>query len=702
MLNSYPHLTLRNHTYYARFYVPKHLVEIAKRKNFFYSLFTKDYYEALHKVKEYAYKTDLLVQSYERKYQEMLKLKHKYLKDADGKPVIRLCLTYTEVQHIFVQWWCEVLNKVARYENEIKSGKKTFKDFCFYHPARLTDIERIVDVEYETADGETIFETLTKQDVYDGYKIRTIEEERVANPSVDEKNNQLYDYILKVLKKDIANRNVDRELVDILQDNPNAILYVFNKDDYEIVGNNDEDLQDVLERHKGDEDYDIGYMMFSLAELANKMRESEELLLNYLEHIRTGTTYNTPLYFKKIINTAEHINENHLENIAVKSPIFDYKKYLKMWEKEQKLRNISPRSIAAHKNTLMLMFEILEYKGVDKLHKHDLEELEKNLKLLPKNYKQKFGNQPVLEVIKKYADKASVQKISDPTVRDYFKLFNTFANFLLQEDIIYSNPFSRYKIRYAKEKKQSYEHFTDDELAKIFDYKTYPKYVVKDTPTLHPELFWIPILGLYLGCRLNELCQLDVADIQKHSGIYCLQIFPDDRETALKKKEVKQTKTKNKRIVPIPQKILDLGFLEYVRDRKKHKHKKLFELKYNKDNKYTKAVSRWFAKYLDSIGISSATKVFHSFRHNLVQNMKMLGYVDSYAMEIGGWSKNDGRAYSSYNNGAIPLERLKYALDQLEFPMIDWEKLKVRPTDTPKKREYHRSKTKRKTKSSKN
>jgi len=117
MLNSYPHLTIRNHTYYARFSIPKHLVEIAKRKNFFYSLFTKDYYEALHKVKEYAYKTDLLIQSYEKKYQEMLKLRHKHTKE------IRLCLTYAEVQHIFVQWWCEVLSKIVRYEREINKPK---------------------------------------------------------------------------------------------------------------------------------------------------------------------------------------------------------------------------------------------------------------------------------------------------------------------------------------------------------------------------------------------------------------------------------------------------------------------------------------------------------------------------------------------------------------------------------------------------
>lgn len=687
MLSSYPHLTIRNHTYYARFSIPKHLVEIAKRKNFYYSLYTKDYYEALHKVKEYAYKTDLLIQSYERKYQEMLKLKHKNTGD------IRLCLTYTEVQHIFVRWWQEVLSKIVRYESDIKAGKKSFKDFCFYKPVPLKDIERIVDVEYETADGKTIFETLTKQDVYDGYKVRSAEEELVANPSKDAKSFQLYEYIYRILKKDIANKKVDREIVEILQDNPNSLLYVFNKGDYEIIGNTDEDLQEVLERHKGEEDYDISYAIYSLRDLENRMRESEELLLNYIEYIKTGKTYQTSMYFEDIIDTAKSLNKNHLEKLEVKSPIFDYKKYLKMWEKEQKLQGVSAKTISSHKNMLLRMFELIKYKGVDKICKQDIEELEKNLKLLPANFQQKFKDRDVFDVIKECGNKINVPKISDPTIRGYIKLFNTFANFLLQAEIIYSNPFSRYKIKYAKEKKQSYEHFTDDELAKIFDYRTYPKCIVKDTPLLHPEYFWIPLIALFIGARLNELCQLDCDDIQKHGGISCINISPDDRETMLKKKEVKRTKTKNTRIVPIPQKILDMGFLKYVADRKKHRHKKLFELKYNKDNKYTKAVGKWFADYLDKLGIIGATKVFHSFRHNLAQNMKMLGYVDSYAIEIGGWSKNsDRRAYASYNNGMIPLERLKYALDKLEFPMIDWEKLKNRPTDMPKKRAYHRSK----------
>ena len=51
MLNSYPYLTLRNHTYYARIHIPNHLSEIAGRKNFFYSLRTNDYAQAIRAVK---------------------------------------------------------------------------------------------------------------------------------------------------------------------------------------------------------------------------------------------------------------------------------------------------------------------------------------------------------------------------------------------------------------------------------------------------------------------------------------------------------------------------------------------------------------------------------------------------------------------------------------------------------------------------
>lgn len=33
-----------------------------------------------------------------------------------------------------------------------------------------------------------------------------------------------------------------------------------------------------------------------------------------------------------------------------------------------------------------------------------------------------------------------------------------------------------------------------------------------------PERFWIPLLGLYTGARLNELCQLHLEDVKEADG----------------------------------------------------------------------------------------------------------------------------------------------------------------------------------------
>lgn len=207
MLKFYPYLTMRNHTYYVRIRIPNHLAQIAGRKNFFYSLRTKDYAQAINLVKEATYKTDLLIQSYERKYREMLKLRHK------ERGEIKLCLTRTEVQHIFVIWWCELLKKLERYEDAIKSCRKTFKDFCFYHPDKLEPWERVEFIDHELENGETYREEIIIEDVYDGYKNRTVEEERRSNPNNTSQRMQLYEFIKKVLQRDVENHRMDRELI---------------------------------------------------------------------------------------------------------------------------------------------------------------------------------------------------------------------------------------------------------------------------------------------------------------------------------------------------------------------------------------------------------------------------------------------------------------------------------------------------------
>ncbi|WP_152056939.1 site-specific integrase [Aliarcobacter butzleri] len=94
-----------------------------------------------------------------------------------------------------------------------------------------------------------------------------------------------------------------------------------------------------------------------------------------------------------------------------------------------------------------------------------------------------------------------------------------------------------------------------------------------------PHLFWSVVLGVFTGARPDELAQLELKDIKKsEDGVIFLEINDEDE---------KSLKTVNaKRHMPICRQLIDLGFLNYIQERKNAKAKKLFDLKRNKDGKY--------------------------------------------------------------------------------------------------------------------
>jgi integrase len=57
--------------------------------------------------------------------------------------------------------------------------------------------------------------------------------------------------------------------------------------------------------------------------------------------------------------------------------------------------------------------------------------------------------------------------------------------------------------------------FTNEELTALFHSKEY----TEDTFDM-PWKFWLPLLGLYTGCRIEELCQLNITDIKKIFGYW--------------------------------------------------------------------------------------------------------------------------------------------------------------------------------------
>lgn len=155
------------------------------------------------------------------------------------------------------------------------------------------------------------------------------------------------------------------------------------------------------------------------------------------------------------------------------------------------------------------------------------------------------------------------------------------------------------------------EPFSIEELKIIFEPATYLKYSKG-----YPSRFWLPILALYSGARIEELAQLHRSDVLSPQGVRILDINDLDN------KKVKSEA--GKRRVPIHQMLWDLGFADYIRDigRLYPNEKMLFPHLVKTKNGFSAATGKMFNKYLTKLGIKpigeqQRTKVFHSFRDTM-------------------------------------------------------------------------------------
>ncbi len=176
--------------------------------------------------------------------------------------------------------------------------------------------------------------------------------------------------------------------------------------------------------------------------------------------------------------------------------------------------------------------------------------------------------------------------------------------------------------------------------------------------------YWVPLIGLYSGARLEEICQLYIEDIRVDGEIYFFDIN-DNHDKKLKNKNAT-------RKVPIHPKLIELGFIEYVRNLKLASEQRVFpELKRARDG-YGQIPSKWFARYRERCGITEKGKVFHSFRHTFINHLKQKNVpIDKVAALVGheDQSMTSGR-YGKQYSVEILLEVVKCVEFELELPPI--------------------------------
>ena len=182
--------------------------------------------------------------------------------------------------------------------------------------------------------------------------------------------------------------------------------------------------------------------------------------------------------------------------------------------------------------------------------------------------------------------------------------------------------------------------------------------------------FWIPLLSMFGGLRLNEACQLDVADIRRIDDVDCF-VITERSEDDQTDKRLKTSSSE--RVVPIHAMLIDLSFMEFVRQRKRAGETKLFgEVPMGATGYRSSTFSAWFRRFVAKAGADSPKTCFHSFRHGFRDALREARIDRDIALALGGWTTASGAASVSdaYGSG-YRIATLKEAIDRVRYTGLD-------------------------------
>lgn len=216
----------------------------------------------------------------------------------------------------------------------------------------------------------------------------------------------------------------------------------------------------------------------------------------------------------------------------------------------------------------------------------------------------------------------------------------------------------------------SYEPFSPDELERLFNSSDYKANAFK-----RASQFWLPLLGLYTGARIDEPASMLLKEIVQEGDIWSFYMSGDEANGGGKNAYAP-------RWLPIHPVLLDLGFIEYVQLLRGEGHERLFpDIGAAVRDGYGKRATTDFTAYRRGVSVgatevkSRSVKTFHSFRSTVSTGLRYVGVDGETARRLVGHEAKDvhGRVYLKHldQRWLVPalaaLSKLDYGLSHPKF-----------------------------------
>ena len=225
-----------------------------------------------------------------------------------------------------------------------------------------------------------------------------------------------------------------------------------------------------------------------------------------------------------------------------------------------------------------------------------------------------------------------------------------------------NNPFRGLRVPRQEGQSVGRRPFNAQELGAVFASPVYGK-GLRPRGAGGDACAWLPALGLLTGCRLEELCQLRVRDVEADAvhGLL-IHIRPDGLTARVKNNA-------SIRVVPVHAELLRIGFGRYVDGLRTAGGEWLFPaLTVDRFGKRSGNWSKWWGRYLrhaQGCGIADRTLVFHAFRHTFKTLCRAARIPEDVHDALTGHSIGQvGRLY-----GNMPVDVLVKAMATIELPV---------------------------------
>ncbi|EPT8921564.1 tyrosine-type recombinase/integrase [Cronobacter dublinensis] len=331
--------------------------------------------------------------------------------------------------------------------------------------------------------------------------------------------------------------------------------------------------------------------------------------------------------------------------------------------------------LSAHYDFFALMIEVMGDIRLEHFDRDFLRAYESKLRTIPANrnlMKIKYGVKTLDELIVKSAEHGD-KLMTGESVRKYINGLYGSMKWAVAEGILLKSPCVDF---FPPEDKTEREQdkvdvFEPHELQAIF---SLPQFVSGTGERnkhgrfhqYQPYYYWMPLLALFTGARVNELAQLRLDDIQENDGIHFFNLDADGESD-------KKLKNANaRRQIPVHSMLIKLGLIEYVKALRSIGYDRLFpEITPNTVKGHGKAVSAWFNESILKKRIKlerDRTKSFHSFRHSVSTLLKEKGVSAELRAQLAGHVRGNTETEVRYSKDLKPVYMVE-VVEKIDFSL---------------------------------